>query len=231
MPVLSIIVPVLNEAGLVAEALKALAPLRARAVEVIVVDGGSRDNTVAQAGPHADGVITAPRGRGSQMNAGAAVARGTVLLFLHVDTRLPDNADRVIVDGLSRSGRAWGRFDVIIAGRSPLLRVVGTTMNWRSRLTGIATGDQAIFVTSMAFAAARGFPDIPLMEDIVLSRRLRPQGRPLCLRERVTTSGRRWEQHGVLRVMLTMWRLRLAFYLGAAPEALARRYGYVPREP
>jgi rSAM/selenodomain-associated transferase 2 len=231
MPVLSIIVPVLNEAGLIAEVLQALAPLRARDVEVIAVDGGSQDDTVAQAGPHADRVMTAPRGRGSQMNAGAAAARGTVLLFLHADTRLPDNADYLIIDGLARSARAWGRFDVTIAGRSPLLRVVAALMNWRSRLTGIATGDQAIFVTSAAFAAAGGFLDIPLMEDIVLSRRLKRQGRPLCLRKRVITSGRRWEQHGVLRVILTMWRLRLAFFLGAAPEALARRYGYVPREP
>jgi len=231
MPVLSIIVPVLNEAGLVAEALQALAPLRTRDVEVIAVDGGSRDDTTVLARPHADRLIAAPRGRGSQMNAGAAAARGTVLLFLHADTRLPDEADHLIIDGLARSGRAWGRFDVFITGRSPLLRMVAALMNWRSRLTGIATGDQAIFVTSAAFAAAGGFPDIPLMEDIVLSHRLKRQGRPLCLRERVTTSGRRWEQHGVLRVIFTMWRLRLAFFFGAAPEALARRYGYVPREP
>jgi rSAM/selenodomain-associated transferase 2 len=200
--------------------------LRERGAEVIVVDGGSRDRTVEQARPLADLILTAPRGRGSQMNAGAAAANGDVLLFLHADTRLPPDADRLMVDVLAHSQRCWGRFDVTIAGRSPLLRVEAAMMNWRSRITGIATGDQAMFVTRGAFTAAGGFPDLPLMEDIVLSRRLKRIGRPVCLAARVTTSGRRWDRDGAVRTILTMWRLRLAFYLGAEPARLARRYGY-----
>lgn len=230
MPTLSIIIPVLDEAATIGDALAALAPYRARGAEIIVVDGGSRDDTIAAAGPLADKVIAAPRGRGSQMNAGAAVARGDVLMFLHADTRLPPDADRLVVDVLERAQRAWGRFDVTIAGRSPLLRIVAAMMNLRSRLTGIATGDQAMFVTRAAFARVGGFPDIALMEDIVLSRRLKAIGPPACLAARVTTSGRRWDRDGVVRTVLMMWRLRFAFFLGAEPERLARQYGYGVRD-
>jgi len=230
MPKLSIIIPVLDEAAEIAEALAALAPLRRRGAEIIVVDGGSCDRTVDEARPLTDQVITAPRGRGSQMNAGVATAHGDVLLFLHADTRLPSGADRVALDALEQSKRAWGRFDVTIAGRSPLLRVVAATMNWRSRLTGIATGDQAMFMTRAAFARAGGFPDIPLMEDVVMSRRLKAIGRPACLAARVTTSGRRWDRDGVVRTIFMMWRLRLAFFLGAEPARLARQYGYGVRD-
>jgi rSAM/selenodomain-associated transferase 2 len=228
---LSIIIPVLDEAERIAAALTALAPLRRSGAEVIVVDGGSRDGTANIARPLADTVLTAPRGRATQMNAGAAVAHGDVLLFLHADTRLPDGADRLINDGLARSGRAWGRFDIAIAGRGALLSAVAGAMNLRSRLTGIATGDQTMFVTRDAFARVGGFADIALMEDIDLSRRLKRVSPPLALRARVTTSGRRWEQHGVARTILLMWWLRLAYFLGAEPAVLARRYGYVPPKP
>jgi len=222
---LSIIVPCLNEADGIADALAALAPLRLRGdAEVIVVDGGSRDETAARAAPLADLVITSPRGRAVQMNAGAARARGEILLFLHADTRLPDAADALIVDGLKRSRRGWGRFDVTIAGRHPLLGTVAGLMNLRSRVTGIATGDQAIFVTKSLFTAAGGYPEIALMEDIELSKRLKRFGPPLCLKHRLTTSGRRWEKHGVLRTIFLMWRLRLAYWLGADPGKLAVRY-------
>ena len=224
---LSVIVPVLDEAGGIVAALVALAPLRARGAEVVVVDGGSRDTTVALAAPLADAIVTAPRGRGSQMNAGAAVATSDVLVFLHADTRLPADADALIRDGLDRTGRVWGRFDVRIAGTHPLLRVIGAMMTLRSRLTGIATGDQAIFVTRAAFGA--GFPDIALMEDIAISRRLKRVGPPLCIAGPVVTSGRRWERHGVVRTIVLMWSLRLAYWLGASPDWLARRYGYEPR--
>jgi rSAM/selenodomain-associated transferase 2 len=230
MPRVSIIIPVLDEGATIASALAALASCRARGAEVIVVDGGSRDDTVAAARPLADRVITAPRGRGSQMNAGAALASGDMLLFLHADTRLPPDADRLAVDALDRSKRAWGRFDVTIAGRSPLLRVVAATMNLRSRATGIATGDQAMFVTREAFAQVGGCPDIPLMEDIVLSRRLKAVSPPACLHARVTTSGRRWDRDGVVRTILMMWRLRFAFFLGVEPARLARQYGYGVRD-
>lgn len=230
MITLSVIVPALDEAAGIVEALTALAPLRARGVEVVVVDGGSRDATVELARPHADRVMEAPRGRSSQMNAGAAVARGDAFLFLHADTVLPHDADRLLLDGLRDRGWLWGRFDVQIEGRNPLLKMVAGFMNWRSLITGIATGDQAMFVTREAFDSVGGFPDIPLMEDVALSKRLKRVGRPLCLVARVVTSGRRFEQRGLLRTILLMGRLRLAYSLGAEPAALARRYGYVPRD-
>jgi rSAM/selenodomain-associated transferase 2 len=195
-----------------------------------VVDGGSRDHTLDLARPHADKAATAPRGRATQMNAGAAIAAGDVLMFLHADTRLPPDADRHVLDGLARSRRRWGRFDLAITGDSGWLPIVAAAINWRSRLTGIASGDQAMFVRRDTFFAAGGFPDIPLMEDIALARALKRVSRPLCLAAKVTTSGRRWEQHGVWRTIVLMWRLRLAYYLGADPAGLARRYGYVPRE-
>jgi rSAM/selenodomain-associated transferase 2 len=193
--------------------------LRARGHEVVVVDGGSEDGTPALAAPLADRVLSAPRGRARQMNAGAQEARGDVLVFLHADTRLPTNADALVIQGLEE--KSWGRFDVCIEGGSALFPVIGFFMNWRSRLTGIATGDQAIFVRREHFA---GFADIPLMEDIAFSRAMKRRSAPACLRERVHTSGRRWEQRGVLRTVLRMWQLRLAYFFGASPDALARRY-------
>ena len=211
---LSVVVPVLNEAAGIRAALEALAPLRARGHEVIVVDGGSSDSTADIAAGLCDRVLSAPRGRAAQMNAGARAANGDMLLFLHADTRLP--ADFTIPDSA-----VWGRFDVRIDGRHPLLKVVACAMNLRSRLTGIATGDQAMFVRRAVFP---GFPEIPLMEDVALSKVLKQRGRPTCLHEKVTTSGRRWEERGVLRTILLMWRLRLLYFLGARPEDLARRY-------
>jgi rSAM/selenodomain-associated transferase 2 len=230
MPELSIIMPVLDEAGEIGASLDALGALRKRGTEIIVVDGGSRDGTPDLARAHADRVLAAPRGRAAQMNIGAAMAGGDVLLFLHADTRLPRNADRLVLDGLSRSKRVWGRFDIEIAGRHWLLPVVAWSTNLRSRLTGIATGDQAMFVTRRAFADAGAFPDIPLMEDVALSKTLKRVSRPLCIPERARTSGRRWEKHGVMSTIMLMWRLRLAYALGVEPAALARHYGYVPRK-
>jgi rSAM/selenodomain-associated transferase 2 len=221
---ISMVIPVLNEADGIAAALAALAPLRARGHEVIVVDGGSSDGTPALARSAADRVVSAPRGRASQMNAGAALARGEVLLFLHADTRLPENADARVLQGLEASGRAWGRFDVRIEGESVFLPVIAFFMNLRSRATGIATGDQAIFVRREAFERAGRFPPIELMEDIALSRSLKRISRPLCLADKAVTSGRRWERRGILRTVLLMWRLRLKFFFGAAPASLARLY-------
>jgi rSAM/selenodomain-associated transferase 2 len=213
---LSVIVPALNEASGIRAALEALAPLRARGHEVILVDGGSSDNTVALAAGLCDLVLVAPRGRALQMNAGARAATGNMLLFLHADTRLPPAADLLVF-----SASIWGRFDVEIESRHPLLKMVAWAMNLRSRLTGIATGDQAIFVRRDAFP---GFPEIALMEDVALSKLLKRRGGPACLRARVVTSGRRWESRGVLRTILLMWRLRLMYFFGARPDDLARIY-------
>ena len=221
---LSIIVPCLNEAEGIADTLKALVPVQVRGAEVIVVDGGSTDETLARARAGADVLITAPRGRAAQMNAGARRASGDVLLFLHADTRLPENADVLIREGLAGSGRCWGRFDITIRGRHPLLPFIARAMNLRSRWSGIATGDQAIFVARAAFEAAGGYPDIALMEDVALSAVLKRRSPPLCIASKVRTSGRRWEKHGVLRTVVLMWRLRLAYRLGASPDALALRY-------
>ena len=225
---LTIVVPVLNEAAIIVAALQALAPLRARGAEIIVADGGSRDGTAQLAKPFADHIITVRRGRGAAMNAGAALGTGDALLFLHADTALPDGTDRLIDAALAH--RAWGRFDLRIAGRHPLLAVVARMINWRSRLTGIATGDQAIFVTREAFEAVGGFPDLPLMEDIAISRRLKRLCRPFCIATPAVTSGRRWEHNGVVRTILLMWRLRLSYYLGVEPALLAELYD-APRSP
>jgi rSAM/selenodomain-associated transferase 2 len=230
---LTIVIPVLDEAAIIAAALQALAPLRARSAEIIVVDGGSSDGTAALAYPFADRVIAGPRNRGAALNAGAALGSGDVFLFLHVDTTLPDDADRLISSALLGCAFdcAWGRFDLRIAGRHPLLALVARMINWRSRLTSIASGDQAIFVTRTAFWSVGGFPDLPLMEDIALSRKLKRLSRPCCIATPAVTSGRRWDYHGVLRTILLMWRLRLAYYLGAEPAQLALAYGRIPPSP
>jgi len=222
--VLSVIIPCLNEAEGIVDTLTALAPLRTRGVEVVVVDGGSDDATASLAHPLADQVITTKRGRALQMNAGAALAHGDILLFLHADCRLPGRADGLITDGLNRAQKTWGRFDVELDGNSPLLHVVGALMNLRSRLTGVSTGDQGLFVTRSLFEAAGKFPQFPLMEDVALTKQLKHYGRPLNLRHRMRVSGRRWERHGVLRTVLLMWRLRWQYWLGADPGELAQHY-------
>ena len=220
---LSIVMPVWNEADTIVAALQALAPLRSQGVEVIVVDGHSADGTAQAARPLADAVLEAPLGRALQMNAGAAQARGGWLLFLHADTLLPPTALADLL-GAVQAGAAWGRFDVTITGASPLFKMIAAMMNLRSRWTGIATGDQAIFVTRAAFDALGGFPLQPLMEDVEISKRLRRIGRPACLTARVSTSGRRWERHGVWRTVVLMWRLRLLYWLGVPAQPLARSY-------
>jgi rSAM/selenodomain-associated transferase 2 len=233
---LTIVIPALDEAAIIAT-LHALAPLRSRGAEVIVVDGGSSDGTATLARPLADRVIAGPRNRGAAMNAGATHGSGDVLLFLHADTTLPDDADHrmtaALADRVSERAwrRCWGRFDLRIQGRHPLLALVARMINWRSRLTGIATGDQAIFVIRTAFWSVGGFPDLPLMEDIALSQKLKRLSRPVCIAAPAVTSGRRWDHHGMWRTVVLMWRLRLAYYLGAAPARLALAYGRIPPSP
>jgi len=221
---LSIVMPVLNEAAAIVDALRSVARFRALGVELIVVDGGSIDATVALCAGAADRVVLSAPGRARQMNAGARAAAGSVLLFLHADTVLPEAAPALVAAALRTRRRGWGRFDVRIAGRSALFPLIGGLMNLRSRLTGIATGDQAMFVRRELFDAVGGFPEQPLMEDIELSRRLRKLGRPACLRAKVTTSGRRWDRSGVWPTIWLMWRLRLLYWLGVPAERLAAAY-------
>ena len=221
---ISVVVPALNEAGGIVRALQALQPWRAAGHEVIVVDGGSSDTTRYLCEGLADRVLDARPGRAGQMNAGARTARGDTVLFLHADTRLPAAAAEAIDAALGDGGSHWGRFDVTIAGASPWLPLVAWFMNHRSRWTGIATGDQAIFVRRVSFEAIGGFPEQPLMEDIELSRRLLSIGRPACLRLRAVTSGRRWDQRGAWRTIVLMWRLRFMYWLGTPPERLAEWY-------
>lgn len=222
-PYVSIVIPTLNESAAINDALQSLQTLRQAGHEVIVVDGDSSDDSGELARPLADHVIQSPPGRARQMNAGARQARHEVLLFLHADTRLPPTAIGDIGRALA-AGYVWGRFDVRIIPENGLLKVVALLMNLRSRLTGIATGDQAIFVKSHLFAALGGYPDMRLMEDLALSDRLKQYGRPARIKSQVTTSARRWRQHGYLKTIVKMWSLRLAFRLGVAPDKLARFY-------
>jgi rSAM/selenodomain-associated transferase 2/rSAM/selenodomain-associated transferase 1 len=243
---LAVVVPVLNEASRMAALVAHLQPFRQRGAWVVVADGGSHDGTLevlqqAQAAGQIDACVVAPAGRAAQMNAGArwALGRGAThpeaLLFLHADTRLPPNADELVARALSMGHPApcWGRFDVQIEGRHPGLRMVQIFMNLRSRLSGIATGDQALFVRSADFLAVGGFPAQPLMEDIEMSARLRRRTPPACLPERVLTSGRRWETRGLWRTIALMWRLRARYFTApdrvTASRQLALEYGYAVR--
>jgi rSAM/selenodomain-associated transferase 2 len=221
---LSVIVPMLNEAQALPNLFERLSPLVRSGTQVIFADGESDDGSAEIAQRAAFTVVRAPRGRARQMNAGAARASGDVLVFLHADTQLPDAAETAIAHGLAHGNRVWGRFDVRIEGRSPLLGTVGFLMNVRSRVTGIATGDQAMFVTRAAFDAVGGFPDQPLMEDIELSKRLLKRSRPVCIARRAITSGRRWDTRGPWRTILLMWRLRWDYWRGVPPQRLADDY-------
>ncbi|MDK9558955.1 TIGR04283 family arsenosugar biosynthesis glycosyltransferase [Marinobacter sp. M216] len=220
---LSVIVPVWREAPGIESSLKALASIREAGHQVIVVDAGSDDGTAVLAGPLCDRVLVSERGRGAQMNAGAAAAGGNLLLFLHADTRLP--ADAVTqLETFMTSRSAWGRFDVRLSGRRALFRVIAWFMNQRSRLTGVCTGDQAMFVRRDAFEALGGFRAQPLMEDVEFSRRLCLVSRPYCIHSPVITDSRRWEKLGPWRTIFLMWRLRWRYWRGESPESLAQAY-------
>lgn len=221
---LSFIIPTLNEASLIEACLGSLQVLRRRGHEVIVVDGHSRDHTLRLATPLADHTFTASPGRASQMNAGATRAVGKLLIFLHADTWLPEHGEQILCAVLRKQSEVWGHFDVRLSGKQRLLRVVEFSMNLRSRITGIATGDQVIFVAPTLFQRVGGFPNLPLMEDVALSQNLKRIRQPICLRARATTSSRRWEERGILRTVLLMWCLRLAYALGIDPLWLARMY-------
>jgi len=223
-PALSVVIPCLNEAACLPRLLRDLEPLRRQGHEVIVVDGGSTDASPELAGHCADRVLRTDPGRSLQMNAGAALARGSALWFLHADSRVAEPVSAAVLSAL-KQGEPWGRCAVRLSGDGLLLALTARLMNLRSCITGIATGDQGIFITRSAFDAVGGFPAIPLMEDVEISRRLKRQvGRPACVRTPLVTSARRWEQRGVLRTILLMWSLRLAYWLGADPARLAERY-------
>lgn len=222
---LSIIIPCLNEASTIQATLQALQGIRRRGHEIILVDGGSRDNTLNLARPLVDKLLLSSPGRAVQMSTGGRHARGDLLWFLHSDTLVPEQADRLIEQTLSDSRYSWGRFDVRLSGKHPLFRMIEFMMNLRSRLTGIATGDQGIFIKRHCFTALDGYRNITLMEDIELSRRLKRQyGRPACIKTRLTTSSRRWEKYGIISTMLLMWRLRLAYFIGVNPDSLKQHF-------
>lgn len=221
---LSVIIPTLRESGQIATTLRPLQQARRAGHEVILVDGQSRDGTCEIAEPRVDRLLVCEKGRALQMNAGARLARGEILMFLHADTVVSPEAMAALLDEFPSSDRVWGWFDVRLSGRHPMLRVVEKLMNLRSRLSGITTGDHPIFVRRETFERVGGYPEIALMEDVALSRLLKREGRPLCLGQRVITSSRRWEERGIVRTILLMWRLRLAYALGADPDRLARSY-------
>ena len=218
----SIIIPTLNEEKTIEPCLSALQPLRNNC-EIIIVDGGSIDNTRVIARSLADKVVSSDKGRGIQMNNGARHASGNILIFLHADTSLPENALQLIQRKLN-SGRKWGRFDIQLSGKHFMLKVIAQMMNWRSRLTGIATGDQVIFVTRLAFEKAGQYPEINLMEDIAICKALRKISPPICLKAKVISSGRRWERYGIYKTILLMWNIRLRYFFGADPQILAFLY-------
>lgn len=221
---LSIIVPMLNEAACIEDTLRALQPLRNVGHEVLAVDGGSADDSLYLAIPLADRVLAYFGNRAGAMNAAANVASGEVLLFLHADIRLPPDAVAQVEQALGAGNRVWGRFNVRLSGSGYGYRLIERIMNWRSCAVGIATGDQAMFMTRLAYEQAGRFPDWPLMEDLALSRALKQLTRPACVRAAVVVSSRRWEHYGLVRTVLLMWWLRLSYFLGVDPATLALRY-------
>ncbi|MCU7844427.1 MAG: TIGR04283 family arsenosugar biosynthesis glycosyltransferase [Candidatus Thiodiazotropha sp. (ex Monitilora ramsayi)] len=224
---LSIIVPVLNENGLVLECVKRLARLNDAGHELILVDGGSEDLPEEALRPHVDQLLVSKPGRAIQMNLGADAASGDVFWFLHVDSQVDTEMVKAMEDAIE-NGATWGRFDIRLSGAHPLLRVVERMMNWRSRKSGIATGDQGIFTRRSLFKQVGGYPEQALMEDVEISRRLKRHGMPACLSERLVTSSRRWERRGILRTIVLMWGLRLAYWLGVSPSRLASLYRPCP---
>ena len=220
---LSVIIPVLNEEGTIGAAVDDLA--RVEPDEIIVVDGGSADRTPEIVRDRAARLVTSARGRAAQMNEGARCAGGDVLLFLHADTSLPATARLDIEGCLADPACVGGRFDIRLDSARPLLRVVGRMISLRSRLTRVATGDQAIFARRAVFERIGGFPVLPIMEDVTFSRALKKQGRIACLRSRVVSSARRWKRNGPVRTILLMWALKLLYLAGVPPAALKRLYG------
>jgi len=219
----TIVIPTLNEAAEIGDCLMRLQGLREEGFEVIVVDGGSIDKTPQLVTGLCDQFISNRRGRAAQMNTGARQAKGKLIFFLHVDTQLPEKFSEII-SSIKADRFFWGRFDVTLSGKHWSFRIIELMMNLRSRLTGIATGDQVMFVSQKLFREVDGFPEIALMEDIAMSRNLKSICSPLCLREKVLTSSRRWEKHGIINTIVKMWWLRFSYFMGVDPVRLARQY-------
>lgn len=220
----SIIIPVLNEENSIKKFLQQLQSYRKLGHEVIVVDGGSQDKTCTIASALADKVIESQPGRAIQMNSGTKQAQFNVLWFLHADTVISENAIDNIQQVLTENGKNWGRFNIKLSGSNILFRVIEFMINIRSRVTGIATGDQGIFVNRKTFESVGGYSDLPLMEDIDLSKKLKKISKPICLKEKLTTSSRRWEKNGIFSTVLLMWRLRLLYWIGVSADRLSRQY-------
>ena len=219
----SVIIPALNEADYIGATLARLQPARARGHEVILVDGGSADDTCGIAAAGVDRILQCGPNRGAQMNLGAGAAGGDILLFLHADTLLPGEFDRIL-DDRGAAGNAWGSFDVRLSGGHFAFRCIERMMNLRSRLTGVALGDQAIFAGRRLFERLNGYADIPLMEDVELAGRLKKVSSPIRIGQPVVSSSRRWEQHGIARTVLLSWQLRCCYAIGADPRKLAGKY-------
>lgn len=219
----SVIIPALNEADCIGATLERLQPARARGHEVILVDGGSADDTRGIAAAGVDRTLQCAPGRGAQMNLGAQAAGGDILVFVHADTLVPGDFDRIL-DDLGVSGDAWGSFDVRLSGGHIMFRCIERFMNLRSRLTGVVMGDQAIFICRRLFNGMNGYADIPLMEDIELTGRLKRISPPIRIGQPVVSSSRRWEQRGIARTLLLSWILRLRYATGANPDELAGKY-------
>ncbi len=223
MKKLSVIVPMLNEERAIARTLDAIAA-GAPAAEVIVVDGGSSDRSREEAGPRCARLLISPRGLARQMNAGAAIATGDALVFVHADTTVPPSFAADIAAALDDPAAVGGRFDLRLDDSAPILRLIGWLISARSRLSRTGTGDQAIFARRAIFDRLGGYRDLAVCEDLDLARRLKRAGRVACLRSRVTTSARRWREEGVLATTTRMWFIRAAFLLGVSPARLAHLY-------
>ena len=221
---ISIVIPVLNEAAFLDTTLRVLQPLRERGHEVLVVDGGSRDSTMTIARKHADRVLMSGPGRALQMNTGADNSAHPILLFLHADTELPANADELIHAALSAQSSIWGHFDIRLTGRRKIFRVLERGINLRTAVSGVATGDQAIFVTKRFFERVGYYDGLPLLEDVALSKKLLRFGWPQRVKTPVLTSSRKWEKHGVVRTVFLWWRIRIAYFLGVHPDVIMQRY-------
>lgn len=230
----SIVVPILNEADNLPHLFANIACLNPAPQQVILVDGGSMDKSIGVAQNLIKDlelnnklgidwqIIESSAGRATQMNGGARLAIGDILLFLHADTQLPSQAILGVVNAMGTA--EWGRFDVRLDSRQPMLWIVSQMINWRSKLSRIATGDQAIFIKRELFEQVGGYPDQALMEDIEICKKLKTIAKPACLKSKVVTSARRWQQHGTWRTIILMWQLRFDYWRGVSADNIKARY-------